>query len=262
MLQGRPTFLGQGLFYIREKVMLVSLKGLRKPVSLLSLVATLGVALTASQAQAGLVSSNLDTTFTGETLAPVAGFPMKSVTVYNASNPSIVDFTLGNCVFQDTKVGDADYGQYIYEEKLTTGAGMAGSNGLGAFSSLTTEFAVLGFTAGVSKVGWSYSAASGVNATATDTSADFHITDEVDGSLNFVSLLDGNGWTTGTSLTFFYESTDGPGTGNYEIQDDINATAQSYAPVAVPVPAAASMGFVALAGLAGIGLLKRRQAAL
>jgi hypothetical protein len=251
-----PPFWGRVFFILREKVMLVSLKGLRKPVSLLSLVATLGVVITASQAQATVVASTDLGTLSSETLTPVSGFPMVTVNMINSAGTTIA--TLGNCVFQDTGKSDADYGQYIYEEKLTCLAPMGG-----LFSGMTTEFVPAGFTPGVSKIGWNYSG--GVALGGTGTSSDFITSVDANGNLHFTNDIGGIGndpFPTNDSLTFFYESADAPGYGAYNVEDDTVGEGISYAPVAVPVPAAASMGLVALAGLAGASLLKRRQAAL
>jgi MYXO-CTERM domain-containing protein len=246
--------------------MLISLKTLKKPTTLLSLAAALGMSAMVGQAQAVtvLTSTNLLTAFSGETLSPVAGFPMITVDMYEPGSTTVFIATLKNCVFQDTGVGDADYGQYIYEETLTPNSLM--SNQLGAFN---TTFTPLGFTAGTSKIGWNYSA--GTAAGGTGTSADFVIYDEPSGNIKWNNDVAGGGtdatngdyWNTGDAVTFFYESVDGPGTGGYTVQNTDVGANNSYAPVsAVPVPAAASMGLVALAGLAGFGLLRRRMAAV
>jgi len=244
--------------------MSISLNFLKKPTTLLSLAAALGMSAMTGQAQANtvLTNLNLDSYFTGETLSGVAGFPMTTVNVLQTSTGgangvgSVVG-TLGNCVFQIT-AGSFDVGDYVYEEKFTE---TVGSDMGGSFSSLSTQTPT-NFPGLTGEAGYSFSGVAALGITGPASSA---FTIAVSALPNgHLAYTNGQGtYNEGVSETFFYVSTDAPGTGVYQVNDDVTGQATSYAPVvAVPVPAAASMGMIALAGLAGFGLLRRRMAAV
>ncbi len=242
--------------------MSISLKSLKKPATLLSLAAALGMSAMVGQAQAITVTNlDLGTYFTGETLSGVAGFPMTTVNMVQTSTGGLgagtVVGTLGNCVFKIT-AGTFDVGDYVYEEKFT----MANPSDMGGlFSSFSTNTPA-NFVGLTGEAGYNFSGVAGLGISGTASSAfTINVSALPNGHLAYNDNSDT--WTQGAALTFFFVSTDAPGTGVYQVNDDVTAQATSYAPVvAVPVPAAASMGMVALAGLAGFGLLRRRTTAV
>jgi MYXO-CTERM domain-containing protein len=249
-----------------EKLMLMN-RIMKKPATLLTLAAALGVVGMVSQVQAGtvLTSTNLAAPAFGvDVLNPVAGF---SETVNIVDSGGYIIGTLQNSVFQlvtPTAI-DPNNGQYVYEETLTEAqpTNPVGHN-LKGLSSFTIDNAdpLPGFTPGTSLIGWNYSQAGAMGLTGT--SADFTINDTGNGSIQYLDNGPDSGtYVAGDPITFFYESKIAPGAFQYSVNDSDAAVVLSYGPVpSVPVPAASSMGLVAMAGLAGLGLLRRRAAAL
>jgi hypothetical protein len=232
--------------------MVLSFSVLNRRAVLLSLGIAMGIVAAPGLARAGTIVPTDLGTLSGETFSAVAGFPeLTNVPVENQITGATIA-TLTNDVFLDTGANDPDFNEYIYEETLTTLSPMGGS-----FSSLTTQ-PLVGVN-DVTKAGWAFSDATALGGTGT--AADFVITLEVGNKLNWTSGIADHQWTTGDSLTFFYESSLPPTTGLYFAQDDTNGEATSYVPtgVSVPVPAAASMGVVTLAGLALIVLRRRNR---
>jgi hypothetical protein len=230
--------------------MVCAFNGLKRKAVLLSLGVSLGIVSVPGWVHAGTIVPTDMATLSGETLSTVAGFPaLSNVPVENLITGATIA-TLSNVVLLDTGVNDADYGNYVYEETLTTLSPMGG-----AFSSLTTQ-PLLGVTS-VTKAGWAFSESTALGGTGT--AADFGITLEVGNELNWASDIASHQWTTGDSLTFFYESPLAPTTGLYYAQDDTNGEATSYVPsgTTVPIPGAASMGLLTLAGLAMMAVRRR-----
>ncbi len=240
--------------------MSMDFRSVRKAASQLSVAAMLGISAMAGQAQATTVANHdLGTYFSGETLSPVAGFPMVTVnmvqTSTGGSGAGSVLGTLGNCVFHIT-AGTFDVGDYVYEEKFTMASG---SDMLGHFSSLSTNTPTA-FPGLTGEAGYNFSGVAGLGITGPASSAfTININSLPNGHLAYNDNTDV--WNETASLTFFFVSTDAPATGTYNVNDDVVGEATSYAPtttVIVPVPIAASMGILALTALAGFGLIRRR----
>jgi len=243
--------------------MSISLKILSKPATLLSLAAALGLSMTGQAKATTLTNLNFDTYFTGETLSSVPGSPVitaASNPVLQTDGPGIGDTVgnLGNAVYKIT-AGSFDVGDYVYEKTFSE---TSGSNMGGLLSSLSTSTPtnLPGLTG---EAGYSFSEVAALGITGPSNAAFTIAANSLpSGHLAFTNPQDT--FNEGKPMTFFYVSTDAPTSGTYQVNDDFTGAAASYVPmtpIGVPVPAAACMGLVVMAGIAGFGLLRRRMAA-
>ena len=183
----------------------------RNPASLLSLAATMGLALTAGQVMAATVPDMDLATVQAETLTQVATtMTVELQQSFPLGNQGAVVGTLVNAVYQDTGTGDADYGHYVYEETLTPAASAYTPPVVDPFrgmASFIADFNAQGFTG---EAGYNFLGVPGLGGTVSPSGAFYIATDPLVNSITWNSLDPKLAWAGGTPLTMFFESTDAP----------------------------------------------------
>ncbi len=172
--------------------------GLKNRVSLLSLAATMGVAMTAGQTRAAVVPDMDFATVQAETLTQVATtMPVELQQSFPLGNQGAVVGSLVNAVYQDTGTGDADYGNYVYEETLTPAVSAYSppvADPFQGMASFIADFNVLGFTG---EAGYNFSGVAGLGGTVSPSAAFYIATDPLVNSIAWNSLDPKLAWTGG-----------------------------------------------------------------
>ena len=129
-------------------------------------------------------------------------------------------------------------------------------------SEFHTTFDILGFN---QVAGYSYSdssAAGGLGIGGTTSDADFRIDEDGDGTVDWATRQDASAsgasaglfFGIGDSIDFFFQSTFGPGVGDYELINSSTGVGTSFKPVLLPPAALMGLGL-----LGGLGLLTSRR---
>lgn len=194
-----------------------------------------------------LMPSDFDTIVPGVQIAPeiVTSFMTPDLTGQGGSASHAIG-TLGTSVWLDNAV-------YTYKLAVTPWVDHVSEFNLG--------YVLSGFTAGTHAIGWSYSesAAAGVLG---DPSSAFWIVGDRDGTadwnVQFLQLFS-DFWSGSQRipLTFFLQSSLGPGWERYSILNSEVGTALGYAPAPVAAPEPSTLLLVGSVTLIG-GLLVRR----